>query len=52
MPRGRDVGGEVLGEVGVALEGGQEGEFQVLVCVCMCIWDDNDGVQGVLEEIK
>ena len=30
VPCSDDVGGEVLGEVGVCLEGGQ-GEFQVLV---------------------
>jgi len=35
VPCGGDVGGEVLGEVGVRLEGGQ-GEFQVLV------WYDTD----------
>jgi len=42
VPRGGDVGSEVLGEVGVGLEGGQGGGIQVLVCICICIciWHD------------
>jgi hypothetical protein len=49
--RGGDVGGDVLGEVGVGLESGQGGGFQVLLCVCICIWQAwTLWVQGVLEE--
>jgi hypothetical protein len=51
--RGGDVGGDLLGEVRVGLEGGQGGGFQVLVCVCICIciWQAwTLWVQGVLEE--
>ncbi len=44
MMRGGNVGGEVLGEVGVGIEGGQGRGLQVLVC----IW--NLWVQGVLGE--
>jgi hypothetical protein len=36
VPRGGDVGGEVLGEIGVSLESGQGGGLQVLICIC--IW--------------
>jgi hypothetical protein len=40
------VGGDVLGEVGVGLEGGQGGGLQVLVCI-RHLW-----VYGILEERK
>jgi hypothetical protein len=36
-PRGGDVGGEVLREVGVGLEGGQGG-LQVLVCIFIWVF--------------
>jgi len=37
VPRGGDVGSEVLGEVCVGLEGGQRG-FQILVCICIWVF--------------
>jgi len=44
--RGGDVGGDVLGEVDVGLEGGQGGGLQLLIYI-RPLW-----VYGVLEERK